>query len=171
MAKQVPTKSDPTYDKSQVGKKSQQGNPTVTDVPEAELKADAKRQGPVKNRDTVAGKGKKPATSTGSSDVAPIIKQNQDTDSPAISMVPPVYGHPGIKDITKAKTDWEVAEAKMEARYGLAFLEGKTKEQRQELLNAEYMRDHNQTLDPEQLQTRHYDNEPQEYRGTVHAKA
>jgi hypothetical protein len=171
MAKQVPDKGDPTYDKSQVGKKSQQGNPTVTDVPLDELKRDAKRTGPVAKRDTVEGKAKKPATSSGSDDVAPIIKQNQDTDSPAISMVPPVYGHPGIKDITKAKTDWEVAEAKLEARYGLALLDTKTKEQRKELLNAEYMRDHNQTLDPEQLQTRHYDNEPQEYRGNVQAKA
>lgn len=171
MAKQVPSKKDPAYDKSQVGKKGQQGNPTVTDVPLAELKADAKRQGPVGDRDTVEGKGKKPATTSGSSDVAPIIKQNQDTDSPAISMVPPVYGHPGIKDITKAKDDWEVAEAKAEARHGLALLHTMNKEQRRDLVKAEYMRDHNQTLDPNQLQTRHYDNEPQEFRGNAKAIA
>lgn len=150
----------PTVDKTRTGK-SKQGNDTVTDVPAAELKRDAKRVSAAGKGDTVKGKGNRPAATASSSDVAPIVKQNQDTDEPAISVVPPVYGHAGIKDITKAKDDWAEAEAKAEARYGLPFLETKTKEQRKELVEFEYRRLHNGSLD-EDAQTHHWGDDRQE---------
>lgn len=162
----------PTEDKTRVGTKAQEGNETVTDVSKAALKADAKKVSTSENTKdhtgtTATGEGLRPAASTGTSDVAPIVKQNQNTDEPAISITPPVYGHAGIKDVSKAKNDWEVAEAKAEARYGLPFLDTKTKEQRKQLVEDEFRRLHNGSLD-EDVQTSHVSNEPLEYHGNVH---
>lgn len=159
----IPNKNSPTLDKTRDDSKKA-GNPTVTDVPKAELEKDAKRESPAGKRDTISGKARKPASSQGSDDVAPIVKQNQNTEKPAISVVPPVYGYQGIKDITKAKDDWEVAEAKLESRYGLEFLKTKTKEERKQMVEDEYRRLHNGSL-TEDMMTNHHNNEPQEYVG------
>lgn len=136
--------------------KSKQGNPTVTDVPADLLAKDAKRVSAAGKGDTVTGKGNRPASSHGTSDVAPIVKQNQDTDKPAISIVPPVYGHEGIKSLDQ-KDDWKQAEAKAEARYGLDFLNTKTKQQRQDLVDAEYLRLHNGSFDEDRMTNHHSD--------------
>ena len=56
---------------------------------------------------------------------------------------------------------WAEAEAKAEARYGLPFLETKTAVQRKQLVEDEYRRLHNGSLD-EDKQTHHWGDSAQE---------